>query len=187
MILLILSCSNSKNDNHDKQVNKEKLPSNVLNLGADFSPFLDISKDSILFAFSKRIAFDTSWILVLKKSKDNLYACYNQLIPSYHRDVHDYLDESSKLLYYEGLVFDLDNDKFKNIINSVGVDKFESKDTTATTCTHCPYYTLYYNSQVYRSTRQSQDFLDSLGKYLKSNILNALLEKKRNPPTQLQK
>ncbi len=180
---LILSCSDDNDYNQNKAVKKqEELTSSDLSLGSDFSPFFDKSKDSIVFVFSKRIAFDTSWILVFKKLEGGeLYACYNQITPSYHRDVHDYLEDSSQLLVYEGLVFQFDNSSFNTVINNAGMNKFVSQETTPTTCIHCPYYTLYYNSQVYRSTKQNQALLDTIGKYLKSSILDSLLEKKRNP------
>lgn len=176
-----VSCSNHTERRDTIAKRSEVLTGNVLSLGTAFSPFIDKSKDSIVFVFSKRASFDTSWILVLKKAGSEIYACYNQIMPSYHRGVHDYLDETNKLLAYEGLVFRIDTTKLNNIISDLGLKKKHFEDGDSIGCVDCTYYTLYYGERIFRSTRQSQKFLDSVGKSLKFNILNPLLVKSRSP------
>jgi len=148
-----------------------------------FAPVTLTANDSLLFGFIKgAIESDTSWNLMMIKSDTTITARYTQILPSFVSGFDGYIDDSSKLLYYDGFTFEINKNEWSQIIHSSGIENYIAKDSLLYTgCLHCPRYTAYYNSKLIISSKLDADFLFRLDGFLQREIIDELFEKKSKP------
>jgi hypothetical protein len=187
--LLCASCSNDKfrhseivkQGNEDLQNYLERVPAYAS---------INIVKDSaILFWFSKgTIDYDTSWTLVVNEFDNRIQGRYTQLLPSTVTGFDNYIDESSKLLYYDGFSFEMDKQKWDSIIGLTRFDSYISKDSILYTgCLHCPRYTAFYKSKLIINSKGDKDYLSALDSILRYTVINEFFVKKSKTRIQYQK
>ncbi len=184
LLFVSASCSNQSNIKEVNSALKE-----YVKTIPPYASFINTPEDTLLLGFNKGTTNeDTSWTLLVSKSKDIIQCRYNQLLPYTVTGFNDYLDESTKLIYYEGFSFEIDSKQWYNIIGLLSLDKYMVKDSVPYTgCLHCPRYTAYYKSKIIVNSKQDNEYLVNLDSILHKELISKLLEKKRNPPIQLQK
>lgn len=113
---------------------RKKIDNNVLKKYLEtispYATFYNTSEDILLLGFSKdSVSEDTSWTLFVIKSKENIYCRYSQLLPYNVTGFNNFLDDSSKLIYYEGFNFEIDKNKWNIIVNLSEINKYLVKDS----------------------------------------------------------
>src|SRR5690349_8931475 len=135
LLLVSASCSNQINNNETNSVFKK-----YVKTVPPYAPFINTPEDTLLLGFNKGSTNDdTSWNLMVNKTNVGIQGRYNYILPYTITGFHDFLDDSTNLLYYEGFTFEIGMKKWNNIVSSAGLDKYLPKDTLAYTgCLHCP-------------------------------------------------
>jgi hypothetical protein len=146
------------------------------------------NEDSILFSFSKGTTnIDTSWVLFVVKKNNAINFHYNHILPYSVTGFNDYLDESKKLLCYEGFSFNVNEQFWEEVVDVSGIDKYFPQDTILYRgCFHCPEYRAYYNSKIIIGGQNDRVFLSMLDSLIHHKILSSVFDKKKNPPIKLQ-
>lgn len=188
LTFVITSCSNQREENFEEAIEGIALKQ-YLNTIPAYASFVYMPDDSLLFGFSKgTVDYDTSWTLLVSKSKEGIRCRYNQLLPYVVTGFDNYLDESSKLLYYEGFSFEIEQKRWDSIVSLSGLDKYVAKDSIPYGgCPHCPRYTAYYGSKMIVNSKLDNEYLSGLDSLLYVEVVKKLFEKKSSPKIQLKK
>lgn len=183
-LILLTPCSSKS------KIAESKIALNqFLNTVSPYGTIITTSEDTLVFGFSKSsVGDDTSWTLLISKSQGGLRCHFNQLLPYTITGFDGYLDDSSRLLYYEGFSFDLDGSKWEKFVNLSSIDTYVIQDNIHYTgCLHCPRYSAYYNSKLIVSSKRDTEFLISLDSLLHRIIIDYLFDKKRHPIMEFKK
>lgn len=187
-LLELISCTHIERkragENKGYTFFKEYLKGNIR-----YRSLINDPEDSLVFGLCKSsVDNDTSWILLIKKTGDDMHAHYNQLLPFYISGFDEYLTDSTKLTYSESFDFIIKKKKWDSLINQSGLDRYVAKDTIRYTgCPHCPDYTVYYDSKLILNNKSDNTFLIQLDILLHQYFISWILEKKSNPPIKLDK
>lgn len=189
LVFVIVSCSNQEKKIERNNKIESIVLKKFLNAIPAYASFVYTADDSILFGFSKgTVNYDTSWTLLISKSNGSIHCRYNQLLPYTVTGFDDYLDESSKLLYYEGFSFEVEKQGWDSIIGVLGFDKYIVKDSIPYEgCPHCPRYTAYYGTNLIVNSKLDNEYLSRLDSLLRISIINKLFEKRNKPKAQFRK
>lgn len=183
------ACSNHRKGDSVKTTERDFVLSQYLKELPPYADFVYTQEDSLLFGFTKGATdYDTSWTLLISKS-DNVILCrYIQLLPYTVTGFDSYLDESTKLLYYDGFQFEIDKSRLDSLVSLSGLDKYVADDSIPYTgCPHCPRYTAYYKSKLIVNSKKDNRYLTQLDSIFQKEVINSLFDKKHNPPLRLQK
>jgi hypothetical protein len=111
-----------------------------------YSANLELDTNSLIFFGSR--PFDTSFLIHLKIDSKEVTGVYYELIPTYHTELEHFADETSKLLFFEGYSFILNQENWKSIkdqANSMVANNqpFNLNDA----CMDCEVFGLYYDGK----------------------------------------
>jgi hypothetical protein len=132
--------------------------------------------DSTSFVFLKSKSFDTSFLLQLQVEDAVVRGVYYEALPSYHRNLDDYLDTSTNLIAFDGMSFKISFSDWQKITgNSKLIDASDSNDLkNEKPCADCPFYFLSYNNRmtigVSKNEKQFENYVD----FLKSDLIYKL-------------
>lgn len=188
LILPLSFCTTDKDSGLKLTQNPNPSLQKYIEALAPYTSVVSDLEDSIVLGFSKgTTSNDTSWSLLITKKNGVNYCRYNQLLPYKVTGYQDYLDESTKLLYYEGFSFEMNSIKLDSLIALSKLDKFKPTDTIPYIgCAHCPKYMAYFNERFIVSGEKDYDYLRQVDSVVKIELINGLFEKKKNPPIQFQ-
>lgn len=187
--LLSASCSNDKDRDKEAAEKRSAFSQNYLERIPAYANTNIVKDSDLLFCFIKgAIDYDTSWTLLVNEFDNRIYGRYTQLLPSTVTGFDDYIDESSKLLYYDGFSFEIDRQRWDSIINLTGINSYTAQDSVLYTgCLHCPRYTAFYKSKLIINSKGDTKYLSELDSLLHSKVINEFFVKKSRPRIQKSK
>lgn len=188
VLIVVTSCSDTGKRNK-LEINEKEPASNRFLGSLPAYSYLKNPDDTLLFGFSKgTVDYDTSWVLLIYKSKGRIECNYRQLPPNTVTGFDDYLDSSMRLIYYEGFNFELTTQKWDSIIGLSNLEEYKIKDSVFYGgCLHCPRYSAYYKQKTFVNSQLDNDYLIKLDSLLKTELLDRVFEIKRHPKIQIQK
>jgi hypothetical protein len=109
--------------------------------------------DSNNLIFSKQVPFDTSYVIHLLSGKTGLLGVCYLILPSYHRDFEDYYDETSRLVFFDGFSFKLNEKDWNELKVQTREIMRTIPDTTdkPSPCFDCKSYSLFYDKRKINS------------------------------------
>jgi hypothetical protein len=172
--LLVSSCNEKQNHTVKRDENskakeywaeKFSLPVNV-----------NVEADSTSFLFLKSAPFDTSFLLQLQVKDALVKGVYYEVLPSYHRNLNDYLDTSSKLIAFEGMSFRISSLDWNKITgNSKLIPSSDSNDLkNEKPCADCPFYFLSYNNRMTIGVSKNENQFEKYVAFLKNDLIYKL-------------
>ena len=141
-----------------------------------------IEIDSTSFVFFKSKSFDTSFLLQLQIKDSIIKGVYYEVLPSYHRNINDYLDASSNLIAFEGMSFKVSPLDWAKITDSSRlIPSSDSADLkNEKVCLDCPFYFLSYNDRTVVSVNKNEGQFEKYVDFLNNNLIYKL-KKYRKP------
>ncbi|MBX2925916.1 MAG: hypothetical protein KF746_27215 [Chitinophagaceae bacterium] len=162
-------CTNNKKDteNNEKSISRDSIAVNnqmnwfVRKFSLPYNNSLITDSNSLLFYRTGH--FDTSFLINIKK-QDSLFFCtYYETLPTNHRRVDDYLDETSKLICFDGYSFQINDSIWHKLVKEITPEMMQRDSSiNDVACADCKLYFLSYNFTMRGSNNRErfQKFAD---------------------------
>jgi len=137
-----------------------------------------MDKNSLIFYGAR--TFDTSFLIELKQTVNEISGVYYEVLPYYHNNVNDFSIEKNQLLFFEGYSFILDSIQWKTI--KTMAEKMLASDTSFKNndgCRDCPEYVLSYDLKSSKSNIKSQIKYETFYKFLKDFFLENFIQRRK--------
>lgn len=183
----LLSSCDSKNK--EKQAEKSKANSSRMEVFEfpikKFSLPYDesFSSDSNSLIYLKQVPFDTSYLLHIVKQGSQIPGICYVVLPTFHRDLEDFYDEESQLLFFDGLSFKLDAMQWEMIKQKTNhlISNLPDTIKSSSPCFDCPTYSVIFNSKkrVTGNSNQRDNFKE-YDTFIRDSVINHFLTKKES-------
>jgi hypothetical protein len=146
----------------------------LFKFGLPYDENLLTDSSSLFFYYLK--PFDTSFLVHLRRTDNKVLGTYYSVLPSYHRDVEDYYNEESKLLFFEGFSFKIDIIKWQQIKDR-SFQLLKSNSTSSNgSCFDCAYYFLSHNGLKIQENQNNRKLFEDYLLFLKKELINQFNE-----------
>ena len=128
--------------------------------------------NSLIFYYTK--AFDTSFLVHLRKSNDEIVGTYYQTLPEIHRDLEGYSDDDTKFLFFDGFSFVINTRIWDSIKNSASELLSKDDSVRSKVCFDCTSYFLAYNTEILYDNKDNEIYFKKLSEYLKTTVIDKI-------------
>ena len=140
---------------------------------------LQLDSNSLMFYIDSY--FDTSLLIHFYKTKESIKVVCYETLPTYHKDLYDYADKETHLLFFEGYSFTIDSSKWKAVkTNAMKVFADTNIQFKFRGCADCPIGLISHDSKIRRTNGANYVLYDNYARWLKDSLLKQFIEK-RNP------
>lgn len=184
VLLFILSCRNEKGQKDTQTIQNDKpieMDWFIRKFGLPYDKNLIADSNTLILYKSKN--FDTSFLIHLQRRDTVTYGVYYEILPEYHKSADHYLDQKTKLIYFEGYSFQIGDSSWRRIISTIPpkiiINNTSQKNNEA--CFDCPHYFVAYNFIRSSSNNINRKSFDEYVLFLKKYLLEQLKEKRHLP------
>lgn len=181
--MLIATCGEQKEHSDEKSIVATQARDSVLEtIIKKFSlPYCAdsiVDERSLIFFCSR--PFDTSSLIVLKKTHEMVNGVFYEILPTYHKYVNDFADSKANLLFFEGYSFIVDSlawDLVKEQAQSIlmgkdGLNKGQQYVDGKS-------FALYYNFQNCKGNSSDEAVFERFDKFLKQSFLGKIIQARK--------
>lgn len=182
--ILFATCNEQQKYSNEKRIvtTQERdttLESIIKKFSLFYNPDSIVDENSLIFFCSR--TFDTSSLIVLKKSHGRINGAYYEILPTYHKYVNDFADPENNLLFFEGYSFIIDSLTWTSVHEAARLllsekDRFNKGghyvDGKA--------FALYHNFENCAGNSSDEFVFEKFDKFLKQSFLEKII-KARQP------
>lgn len=140
-----------------------------------------ISSDSNSLVYLKQVPFDTSYLLhIVDQGLQIRGICYI-VLPAFHRDLEDFYDVESQLLFFDGLSFKLNAMQWEMIKQKTNHLISSLPDTISSSpCFDCPSYSVMFdNKKRNTGNRDQRNSFKEYDTFIRDSLLLYFYAKKK--------
>ena len=144
-------------------------------------PFKEnLQMDSNSLMFFRTYSFDTSLLIHFRKTGEVVKAVCYEMLPAYHKNINDYADADSHLIFFEGFSCTLDTIQWESVKSGA---RHMLADTNTMfkneKCADCGFGMIAHDHKVRRTTAKTLVLYDTYVRWLKDSILKKCIGEKR--------
>lgn len=140
-----------------------------------------VVSESNSLVYLKQVPFDTSYVVhIIDEGSRVRGVCY-LVLPADHRDLEDFSDEKSQLLFFSGLSFKLDTLQWKKIKGKTELLVSSLSDSAGSSpCFDCPSYSVVFGKSNRSSANSEQRIkFNEYDNFVRDSVLQPLYMKKK--------
>ena len=176
---------------HDGSIKKEKRAPVAIDDYGGFESFPieqrftlpykeNLQMDSNSLMFFRTYSFDTSLLIHFRKTDGVVKAICYEMLPAYHKNINDYADKDSHLVFFDGYSFTLDSIQWESVRSRAGQMLADTNTMFKNEkCADCGFGMIAHDFKVRRTTAKTLVMYDTYARWLKDSILKKCIERKK--------